>query len=780
MITHYVKIAFRNLLKYKTQTLISVISLAIGFTCFALSALWIHYETTYDDFHEGADRIYFAGNESSMSGDGFAYYSSYLLADYLKKNHPEVEKVCHFRYYGTAIDCRYLDAEYKLAPIYADSTFFSMFGIRAIDGNRRLQMAGDEVIITDRTAKRFFGDESPVGKQLIVSSSGEKITIVAVVPSWKGHSQLPYDVIRPYRSPQETWNSQSCFTLFRVYPNTNIEALRQKLAKYKLEEDGRQFSGATPIALLQTLRSTHPKGDVNVKLNHVWLFACIGGLVILCGLCNYFTMLITRIRMRKRELALRKVNGASDRNSLVLLLSELLLLLLMATVVGLMLLELVLPSFKELSQINENVTFFYKETLLYIGMVIGVTVLIAAILIRYISRRTLNDSIGHRSKLHLSGWFYKGSILFQLLVSIGFVFCTVTMVKQLNYLLKSNELGLERRNIGMIRNSYLFAGVPFIDLLKGMPEVKEVITRYNSPIPKMAYSSRTIDRWDEMPDSESGLKLEEDCIGPDFINFFGVTVLEGSSPNEKDEPGRIMINEAAAKALGWNQPIGKKIYISDVALTVKGVIKDIYYHAPMFPVEPAYYRSVFDNERDQVVSGSQLIFKVKEGTWKEVAKKLQEVAHAANPNEALILINTEETYNDFMKSEEALSLLLSYASGICILIAVFGIFSLITLSCEQRRKEVAIRKVNGASIRGILLLFFKEYLMLLVGASVVAFPLSYLIMKKWLENYMKQTTIDTWIYLSIFGGMGVVILFSIFWRIWKTACQNPAEVIKHE
>ena len=168
------------------------------------------------------------------------------------------------------------------------------------------------------------------------------------------------------------------------------------------------------------------------------------------------------------------------------------------------------------------------------------------------------------------------------------------------------------------------------------------------------------------------------------------------------------------------------------------------------------------------------------GTWNVVSEKIKAEVNKVNPNAELMLSNMEEVYDTYMKSERTLCQLLSIVSFICIAIAVFGIFSLVTLSCQQRRKEIAIRKVNGANIGIILNLFFREYLLLLVFSSFFAFPLGYVMMKHWLENYIKQTPIEWWLYAVIFIGMGFVIFLSIIWRVWKAAQQNPAEVLKGE
>ena len=214
--------------------------------------------------------------------------------------------------------------------------------------------------------------------------------------------------------------------------------------------------------------------------------------------------------------------------------------------------------------------------------------------------------------------------------------------------------------------------------------------------------------------------------------------------------------------------------IRDRHYIVKGVIKNISYNAPIHPVAPAMFFL------PDSISRGGLIFKVKEGTWNFVSEKIKAEVNKVNSNAELMLSNMEEVYDTYMKSERTLCQLLSIVSFICIAIAVFGIFSLVTLSCEQRRKEIAIRKVNGANVRVILNLFFKEYLILLAVASILAFPLGYLLMRRWLEEYVKQTPIEGWLYAVIFIGMGLVIFLSIIWRVWKAARQNPAEVIKSE
>lgn len=769
MIKHCLKVAFRNLAKYRTQTLISIIGLSVGFTCFALSVLWIRYEMTYDTFHEGAERIYLAGTRFHLMGDGFSRYSSTYLADYIAKNCPEVEKACHLEYsYGNSV--KYEDTEFEMLSLKVDSNFISMFNTTALKGDNRLRLDEGQMAITEKAARKIFGKEDPIGKRLLIpNENNTEMTIVAVVESWKGHSQFPFDILLPFYDPEPHWGRQRCNTLFRVYPGSNIDALEERLAKFEVQQGGHTYPGSTPIALLSTLRSTHPTDDINVKLEHIRLFAIIGALVIICGLCNYLTMLITRIRMRKRELALRKVNGASDGSLLTLLLSELILMLAISFGGGIMLIELILPAFKQMSQINESTPFFYKEVMVYMLSLIVITIGIASLLIKYVSKRNLLDSISYKSNLHFSGWFYKGSILFQLFISIGFVFCTLVMMKQLNYLLNTKELGLDRHNVGVIINGRGMENVPVERILDQIPEVTKRLHGFYTPIPKNVFGTLRVKNWDGK-NEEQYIDVEDEVINQEYANFFGIELLEGSMLSEKDGEEMVVVNEATVKAFGWKNPIGKKIR----DYTIKGVIKDISYNAPIHPVAPAMFSYSKGEER------RHCIFRVQEGSWDVVTQKLEEEIRKVNPDSNYTLLNMDKVYDDYMKSEETLSKLLGMVSCVCIVIAVFGIFSLVTLSCQQRRKEIAIRKVNGANIRIILNLFFKEYLFLLVIASCIAFPIGYVIMKHWLEGYVKQTPVNLWIYIGIFIGMLLVIFLSIIWRVWKAASQNPAEVIKSE
>ena len=287
-------------------------------------------------------------------------------------------------------------------------------------------------------------------------------------------------------------------------------------------------------------------------------------------------------------------------------------------------------------------------------------------------------------------------------------------------------------------------------------------------------SSKIFD-WDGKSIEEQPFEAENMYINQEYVDFFGIKLVEGSMPEKETD---ILINETAVKALGWKDPVNKKIINANASATVKGVIKDIYLQSPMYSVLPTIYSIEPPYVRFKIKS--DYLFKVKEGTWNKVSKQLSEELKKNCPNTELRLVNLDEVYKSYMKSEQNLIVLLSVVSVICIIISVFGIFSLVTLSCQQRCKEIAIRKINGASVGIILNMFFKEYILLLIISSCIAFSIGYVIMKHWLEGYVKQTSITWWLLGGIFVLMALIIFLCIIWKIWKTARQNPAEVIKKE
>ena len=784
MITHYLKVAVRNLLKYKTQTLISILGMAFGFTCFALASLWIRHEMTYDTFHDGADRIYRIRTEEKGSANGLSTVTPYPLASYLKETFPEVESACNLQFYESPYKVD--GVEMKLNELSIDSAAFSVFDIRLLEGSTDflIPRQRDKVAITSRCAQRLFGDENPIGKLLQSVHEKEPRTICAVVSEWSEHSNLNYDIINR-TSQYDQWGISSWDTYIRLAPQVHKETFIQKLYEHVIEKGDIKLEHlvATPLTAMRYDRPD-PHREANMKLKHVTLFTVAGALVILCAVLNYLTLFVSQIRMRGKELALRTVNGASSHSLFSLLITEYLILLICAWLFGMLFIEIVFPWFKELAELKVSRNFVYTESAVYCFVVIVLAILLSSIPIVYYRKKSLQSVINAQKDRCGKNLFRKMSVVFQLTISIGFIFCTSVMMKQLLHLHNTTDRGMDINNAAAITMNSQTHIDAIADFLRSIPEVEEVAPRHNPLVKPRGSIMLRAKEWEDMPADAENVDITIHREDTSFVNFYRLTILEGEMVTASSGKNDIVLNQAAVKALGWHEPIGKTLKRSDgETYRVVGVMKDFHTQTPTLPAQPEGFMynykfeggfSFYFSEKDNI------LFRYREGTWKTCKQKIEAMIQTEYPDTRIELQNTEEEYAKFLSSENALLKLLGSLALICTLLSLFAIYSLVSLTCRQRRKEIAIRKVNGANLKDILSMFAKEYTWLLTIASVIAFSISYAIMKHWLESYTLQTPVGWWIFACIFAGIAIVITLSIGYRVWKAANENPADVVKSE
>ncbi|UBD72330.1 ABC transporter permease [Bacteroides cellulosilyticus] len=772
MIQHYFKIAFRNILKYKTQSIISILGLAVGFTCFALANLWIHYEMTYDAYHEGADRMYILCKESVFGVNGYSTSMPYPASTLLKNDFPEVEAACAYTRWVQKVDLKANDCTVETNNIQADSCFMKMFNISILAGSRDFMYSNDKIALTEDMAMRLFGSTDVLGKE-VKNYNDDTLTICAILSNLD-HSNLSFGYWEQgeyFRRWQNDWSNGSFEIIIKLRKGTDPIAFQKKLAANETKADPRDPRRVFEEIRLMPLNEYHYSSinrNQSFQFYYLILFSVAGGLVILCSLFNYLSLFITRMRIRGREIALRKVCGSSIGGVFILLSVEYLYIILLSGVLGMAFVETALPAFRKLSGISGNI---YGESLLYFA---GILLLSLLLLVPFAIRRSSTRNTGNKYALR------KLSITFQLMIGILVTFCIIVMMKQIYYL-TNTDLGWERKDIASINLLYPDNDFEAIaDKIKQFSCTREVVSGHCCLLPQSSGLSQTFTNWDGKEDAVKSIDMR--CLWncEKTVSFYNLKLLAGEMV-KSTETNKIMINESAVKALGMSDPIGKKLYQQTQASTIVGIIKDFHITAPTEPVQPYVLvaRDILKGMGFSIGKG-QILIKFHDGKWKELKNRIDSMFTYEYPEVRYRLYNTEEEYAGYLKSEDALIKLLSFVAMVCVLIAAFGIFSLITLSCEQRRKEIAVRKVNGATIRDILIMFVKEYMLLLVIAGVIAFPVGYVLMKRWLENYVEQTVISAWIYFAIFGGIMIVIFACIGWRVWQAARQNPAEVIKSE
>lgn len=772
MIQHYFKIAFRNILKYKTQSIISILGLAVGFTCFALANLWIHYEMTYDAYHEGADRMYILCKESVFGVNGYSTSMPYPASTLLKNDFPEVEAACAYTRWGQETDVKADGRVVRTCEMQADSCFMNMFNISVLSGSMDFMYSDEKIALTEDVAMRLFGSVDVLGKE-VKNYNDDTRTICAILANLN-HSNVTFGCWGQgeyFRKWQNDWYNGSFEIIIKLRKGTDPIAFQRKLAANETKADPRDPHGVFENIRLIPLDEYHYSSINRYKsfqFYYLILFSVAGALVILCSLFNYLSLFITRMRIRSREIELRKVCGSSIGGVVILLFIEYLYIILLSGILGMALVEMALPAFKKMSGVSGNI---YGESLLYF---VGILLLSLLLLVPFAIRRSHIRNTGNKYMLR------KVSIAFQLAIGLLVTFCIIVMMKQIYYL-TNTDLGWERKNIASINLLYPDKDFETIaDKIKQFSCTKEVITEHCCLLPKSSGFSQSFKNWDGKEDGMKSIDMLSLWNCEKIVSFYNLQLLEGEMV-KPTETNKIMINESAVKALGMSEPIGKKLYLDNRAWTITGIIKDFHITAPTEPIQPytLITEDILKNSGFSIGKG-QILIKFHDGKWKELKNRIDSIFTYEYPEVRYKLYNTEEEYTGYLKSEDTLIKLLSFIAIVCMLIAAFGIFSLVTLSCEQRRKEIAVRKVNGAAIKDILLMFVKEYMLLLIIASVIAFPVGYVLMKRWLENYVEQTVISAWIYFAIFGGIMIVIFACIGWRVWQAARQNPAEVIKSE
>ncbi len=798
MIAHYLKVAVRNLLKYKVQSIISIVGLAIGLATFALSSIWLKYEMTYDTHWPDAERIYQVGRWRENEMEKFSRSTSFLLAPQLKKDFPEIEASCAILQIMTqenGIDINLLKA---------DSTYTQLFPITILQGNNQFLYSPNLAGITESGAIRLFGTTDVLGKTISLHLRKE-FTICALLKDAEGHSNYPYDVVLSSVDERREWYYNMARTLVKLAPGVDVEAFDEKLKKYEIDfvvtgPYGETFTqrGSRPLSIvsLSNLHYTYPVREGSIRLEHIRLFNAVGLVVVLCALINYLILYVIRLYIRRREMTLRRVHGAGEGSLLRMTMTELLLLTGIALFFGMLITELLFRPFKEIAEINEGSSFLYRESAIYMGIVILLSLLLSGIMLLLQQRRSHRESLLPIASSGGIFTFRRVAMGVQLFVSIFVMFCTIILQKQLLQLHNSEDMGA---NMDVMTTM-------------GWPEWNvEDIDAAMKQLPYLSYYETTelpFDRYSRLSSynvmyrdeqgEEHNVPYKRFRISYDAYRVFEMQLVAGEAPKEHGISGEIWLNEALAAKL-FNKPsdaVGKYVYSGFLGeglvkrngaqgFIIRGVFKDIQV-SPILPPLPAIYQVGL--EAHNISNAGQILKNpirfvtsdIKDNAVLEdsVNAYFDRVLPGVQKFQGFIPLSMIIEWS--LRSERILMKLLGIASGVCIFITLFGIFSMVSLTCERRRKEMAIRKVHGAKIRDIIGLFAKEYGILLLVSAAVAFSVGYAVMKQWLQTYVIQTTISWWIYVAILAAVTLMIVLCVGYRVWKAANENPADVVKSE
>ena len=500
---------------------------------------------------------------------------------------------------------------------------------------------------------------------------------------------------------------------------------------------------------------------MNVHLKDVKLFAAAAILLAVCALVNYLTLFISRLRNRGRDMALRTICGSSSLQMGILLMVEYLLLLLGALAFSMIFIEVVLRDFVELAQIEIQRSTVYAGCGYLLLFILALATILSLVPILYFKQKTLRVQMEAEPARLGKNRFRIAGVCVQLFISMLFIFCATVMIKQIHYLVHA-DINIERKNIASLMVAETKAD-QIMDKLRTLPMITEMVPVDDALYPADRFSGFTFDTFESKKDLV--IKVKTVGINSDIARFYGLKMKEGDNNFELASYREYFINETLAKQLEDSSLIGKTF--ARGKFVIKGVIHDFAYQPPSDPIQAFVFRKA---------SPSNCVAFKYTGNFAACKSAIEK----AFEEEYFNLRDGETVYKSYIESELNLLRLLNIITLISVLIALFGVYTQILQECERQRKNIAIRKVYGAQVKDILMMFFKEYMLQVVIAAAFAFPIGYVLMKRWLEGYSRQTGIGIEVFLGIFVGMAFLVMLCIGWHVWRAANENPATAVKKE
>lgn len=785
----YLKIAFRNMWKHRTQSLIGILGLAFAIACFVPSLFWIRYETSYDDFYLQADRVYRVYTKEKQSGK-INKTASKVIERTLREQFPVIEA-------STSVmagdeKCKTDEIPYvQLHFLYADSTFLSVFPQTFIYGNTREPLAAlNDIVLTESTALRLFGSfENAIGKKIqnTINTRFPPYVVTAIVKDPPAHTTLPFDGLIMHNMlkfftvdmPEKAqWSNFLTDVYIKFNANANVDTVSARISDLPAR------LGDNPNIEVRML----PLSDVRHKLNadsaftlsFINLFVISGILLLLTATFNFLNLYLTLFRSRIREWHLRSVNGATRGSLIRQMLYELACPIVIASSLAYCCILMVRPYISQWVGMEMDMRGL---TGMFIGCCVGLMALILCVA-TLLFWETSRQATRLYSEIRIAGRpvLQRLAVTLQLAVSVIFIVAALVVMTQMRYL-SHKDLGFNNTRILQLSGFIDYKGDfmrSILSKLESMPQVTHVTYTNFSPSHEINPFTSTSDvEWPNKQETDESLFS---CITADshFAETFGLR-FEAGKWWEEGQMDRIVLNGEAARIMNLKEPVGtvvrmmsnensqeKKDYI------VSGVIDDFHTLSMRNKIQPIIFLQTpyLDNT---------IYIETIDGQEHEVARAVLDFLPDIDPSlEDATITPVGELYDRLNRSEQIGLRMFSVLAIVCMLISLFGIYAVASSTTRRRRKEIAIRKVFGAEARDIVRIFFREYASQVVIANAFALPIAYIIMRDWLRGYAYRTDIAWWLLLSVFIGVIVIVLFTVLEQILRAAYSNPAKVVKSE
>jgi putative ABC transport system permease protein len=803
MIKNYFKIALRNILKHKGTSLINIVGLAIGIACSILILLFVTHELGYDKFHEKADRIYRLAVRASIGDTKInqTYSSSEtfrrLLADF-----PEIEVGVKFLNLGRTPVIVDEKTFYESRFFAVDSTFYDVFSFPLIHGNPKTVLADpNAMVLTESTAVKYFGDTDIVGKVIKVDFSRFRgildFKITGVSEDVPDNSHFHYDLLIssasfPTLINNTGWSSNNFITYLLLREGTEQAWFDEKLREFtRRHMGGEEFDAWVAKGnyweyFLQPITEIHLNSDLNGEFEangnktYVFIFSVISVIILLIACINFMNLSTARSSLRAREVGLRKVVG-SGRGRLVLqFLSESVLLSFVSLALGLLIIQILLPAYRNF--IGRELTMPYFDNFWVIPSLLGLGLLVGVVSGSYpafflSSFKPISVLRGRTGSSKGSALLRNILVIFQFAISIFLIAGTLVVFEQLKFF-QNKRLGFEKEQVLVVHNPGALGDnvTPFKEALRTNSTIINVSG--SNTLPGRSFSN--IGFGAEGVEKSFTLNL---CVCDyDFLETLKLEMAQGRSFSKEfpTDSHAAVLNEKAAKLLGWENPIGKKINnwaLDRGDFIVIGVIKDYHYESLHQEIRPqalflsgGYYKNTesYISVRLNTENVSETVQYVG-NTWNDFAP--------GKPFEYSFL---DKDYDNLYINEKQTRSLFSIFSALAIFIACLGLFGLASFVADRKTKEIGIRKVLGASVPRIVNHLNKSFLKWVLIANLIAWPTAWYFMNQWLENFAYRIGLTWWVFVLAAALALLIALMTVSFQTIKAAIKNPADSLRYE
>jgi putative ABC transport system permease protein len=782
MFKNYFKIAIRNIKRNSTYSILNISGMAIGMASAILILLWVQDEWSYDRHFRDSDNLYRVLETRYLKG-GKSFQEAITpspLAAALKKEYPEI--IRSSRYLSLPIPLPMGD-EFVLDELASvDKDFFELFNLEFVRGDINSALTGPhDLVLTEEMANKYFGKEDPLGKTLTIMKSFV-FTVTGVVKSLPQNSHIKIDFLVPFEFLTDLganindWGNIKCFTYIQLYEGTDKKIADKKILDFLRKDDKKPD---TEI-FLQNIKKIHLfssgkyAGDIsgNGDITNVRILSLIAVFILIIACINFMNLSTAQSVRRAKEIGLRKVVGATKLKIVIQFLGEALLIVLAAYIIAMIIVELLLPVFSNL--IGKQLVLNYKSAGLYVGLIIIVLfcgLMAGSYPAFYLSSlKPLNIIKGNKNPGNAR--FRRVLVILQFSLSVLLIICTIIVGNQLKYL-QNKKLGLNIDNIGYFQFSL---GIQRETLKKDLCKNPDIVSVTIAEVNTFSISDSESDfSWEGKKEGDDALfRLRQ--VDEDYATTFQLEVKEGrffSSEFSTDNTG-IVINEKAGEILGFKDPVGEILTNAQgLKLQIIGVVRDFHFKSLHTKIEPLILYM-------KPPGGNACFIRMRPDKITSTVEYIKKTFKSYNLPYSCDLKFLDDEYCQLYRTEQKMGNIFGYFSLLAIIISCLGLIGLSLFITELRTKETGIRKVNGAKSLELFLLLSKEYIILVIVSFLIACPVGWYMMHKWLQNFAYRVVISWWVF-AIAGVIAfAVALLTVGFQTYRAAGKNPVEALRYE